>query len=75
MREISHAAGRHGPASAGPAWDARYVDASRAEVCALVGDDVGVRTESGWRTTIDVYAAAWLLDQAVAPGAVLSDSR
>ena len=58
-----------------PGRDARYVDASLAEVCALVGDDVGVQTESGWRTTIDVYAAAGLLDEAVAPGAVLPDSR
>ena len=54
-----------------PDRDARYVDASLAEVCALVGDDVGVQTEDGWRTTIDVYAAAGLLETAVTPGDVL----
>lgn len=54
-----------------PDRDSRYVDASLAEVCALVGDDVGVQTEDGWRTTIDVYAAAGLLETAVTPGDVL----
>lgn len=54
-----------------PDRDARYVDASLAEVCALVGDDVGVQTEDGWRTTIDVYATAGLLETAVTPGDVL----
>lgn len=54
-----------------PDRDARYVDASLAEVCALVGDDVGVQTEDGWRTTIEVYAAAGLLETPVAPGDVL----
>lgn len=54
-----------------PDRDPRYVDASLAEVCALVGDDVGVQTEDGWRTTIDVYTAAGLLETAVTPGDVL----
>ena len=58
-----------------PDRDARYVDASLAQVCALVGDDVGLQTADGWRTTIDLYAAAGLLDGPVAPGDVLPDSR
>ena len=51
-----------------PDRDARYVDASLAQVCALVGGDVGLQTVDGWRNTIDLYAAAGLLDGPVAPG-------
>ena len=58
-----------------PDRDARYVDASLAQVCALVGGDVGLQTVDGWRNTIDLYAAAGLLDGPVAPGDVLPPSR
>lgn len=54
-----------------PDRDARYVDASLAEVCALIGADVGVQTAAGWQTTIDVYKAAGMLAGTVAPGDVL----
>ncbi len=58
-----------------PDRDARYVDASLVRVCALVGDAVGVQSEDGWRTTIDLYAGAGLLDGPVEPGDVLPPSR
>ena len=58
-----------------PDRDARYVDASLGRVCELVGDDVGLQTAEGWRSTIDVYAAAGLLDGPVEAGDVLPDSR
>ena len=58
-----------------PDRDARYVDASLAQVCALVGDDIGLQTADGWQTTIDLYAGAGLLDGPVEPGDVLPPSR
>ena len=58
-----------------PDRDARYVEASLGRVCELVGDDVGLQTAAGWQSTIDVYAAAGLLEGPVAPGDVLPDSR
>ena len=58
-----------------PHRDARYVDASLGRVCELVGDDIGLQTAEGWRSTVDVYAAAGLLDGPVEPGDVLPDSR
>ena len=69
------------PAAAGvflelfPDRDARYVEASLGRVCELVGDDAGLQTAEGWQSTIDVYAAAGLLEGPVAPGDVLPDSR
>lgn len=57
-----------------PDRDARYVDASLERVCALVGDDVGLQTAEGWQRTIDVYAAAGLLEGPVEPGDVLPGS-
>ena len=54
-----------------PDRDARYVEASLERVCELVGDDVGLQTSEGWQSTIDVYAAAGLLEGPVAPGDVL----
>ena len=58
-----------------PERDARYVDASLTRVCALMGDDVGLQTADGWRRTIDVCAAAGLLDRPIAPGDVLPPPR
>lgn len=58
-----------------PERDPRYVGASLTRVCALVGDEVGRQTADGWRKTIDVYAAAGLLDRPIAPGDVLPPSR
>ncbi|MCY4508238.1 MAG: ABC transporter substrate-binding protein [Acidobacteria bacterium] len=69
------------PAAAGvflelfPDRDAGYVEASLRRVCELVGDDAGLQTAEGWQSTIDVYAAAGLLEGPVAPGDVLPDSR
>lgn len=58
-----------------PDLDTRYVDASLARVCGLVGDDVGLQTADGWQGTIDVYTAAGLLEGPVAPGDVLPGPR
>ena len=58
-----------------PARGARYVAASIERVCALVGDDIGLQTAEGWRATIDVYAAAGLLEGPVAPSDVLAGPR
>ncbi len=58
-----------------PDRGARYVDASLERVCALVGDDVGLQTAEGWQRTIDVYAAAGLLEGPVEPGDLLPGSR
>ena len=38
-----------------PGQDARYVEASWARVCALLGDEIGNHTAAGWQTTIDHY--------------------
>ena len=54
-----------------PERDARYVDASLGRVCALAGDEIGLQTAAGWRATIDVYAAAGLLDRPIGPADVL----
>ena len=58
-----------------PDRDAGYVDASLERVCALVGGDVGLQTAEGWQRTIDVYAAAGLLEGPVEPGDLLPGSR
>ena len=58
-----------------PERDARYVDASIERVCALVGDNVGLQTPAGWQRTIDVYAAAGLLEGPLTPGDVLPGAR
>ena len=58
-----------------PERDPRYVDANLTRVCSLVGDDVGLQTADGWRTTIDVYTAAGLLDKPIEPSDVLPPSR
>ena len=58
-----------------PERDPRYVDASLARVCALVGDEIGLQTAAGWRATIDVYAAAGLLDRPIEPADVLPRPR
>ncbi len=58
-----------------PDRDTRYVDASLARVCGLVGDDVGRQTAAGWQSTIDVYTVAGLLEGPVAPGDVLPGPR
>lgn len=58
-----------------PERDPRYVDASLTRVCALAGDDVGRQTADGWRKTIDIYAAAGLLDRPIAPADVLPPPR
>ncbi len=58
-----------------PNRNARYVDASLARVCALVGDAVGLQTADGWQATIDVYATAGLLDRPIAPADVMPRSR
>ena len=44
-----------------PGQDARYVEASWARVCALLGDEIGNHTAAGWQTTIDLYDDAGLL--------------
>ena len=44
-----------------PGQDARYVEASWARVCALLGDEIGNHTAGGWQTTIDLYDDAGLL--------------
>ena len=36
-----------------PGQDARYVEASWARVCALLGDEIRNQTAAGWQTTID----------------------
>ena len=36
-----------------PGQDARYVEASWARVCALLGDEIRNHTDAGWQTTID----------------------
>ena len=41
--------------------DARYVEASWAGVCALLGDEIGSHTAAGWQTTIIFYDDAGLL--------------
>ena len=54
-----------------PGQDARYVEASWARVCALLGDDIGNQTAAGWQTTIDLYDDAGLLEGSVTPADVL----
>ncbi len=44
-----------------PGQDARYVEASWARVCTLLGDEIGNHTAAGWQTTIDLYDDAGLL--------------
>ena len=58
-----------------PDRGARYVDASLAQVCELLGGDIGRQTADGWRATIDLYAEAGLLDGPLEPGDVLPPSR
>ena len=58
-----------------PDRDARYVEASLGRVCELVGDEIGHQTAAGWQSTIDVYAAAGLLQGPVAFADVLPESR
>ena len=51
--------------------DPRYVEASWTRVCALLGDEIGSQIVAGWRTTIDLYDDAGLLEGRVTPLDVL----
>ena len=52
-----------------PGQDARYVEASWARVCALLGDEIGNQTDAGWQTTIDpLYPGGELPGRGRRPG-------
>ena len=61
----------HGVGGYGLNVNARYVEASWARVCALLGDEIGNQTAAGWQTTIDLYDDAGLLEGRVTPADVL----